>query len=196
MKNSLNIIEKYINLLEMREEKEELYIYHYTLKENLKMIKKNGLLSMYGLYKKEPKIYEKTIADYLERIKRKGYEIGSDIDSIENYFRKRKISTKFIYFSFWKIEEGLHKGRDEFMKGSIVIKINIKNLQRDWKYHLIHESNVTDILLKNIKEFCTKDSLEYQKKKGGRFLFSNIPHLAIETNNGIIPLKYLEIEKG
>lgn len=158
---------------------------HYTSKRNLPLIKKYGLLSPYALLKLDKKLFdEKFIV---------GYE---DIDTPEELFKKARdinLTEKSIFFAFKEVTPGLHKGRDEFIKDALMIRLPLRNLQKNWEYRLIIGREVEIISLKEVIKWCNEDFTKYEKRKGGRFLFSHIPHLAIDTEDGIISIEYLSL---
>ena len=185
------MINTYLTYLE--EQPNELYLYHYTL-ASMKSIKRHGLLSIYGLYQKDPNEYKKAIDNYMPRIKAKlGDKDEYSIEEIERFFKLRGLDIRGIFCSFWEMIPGLHNGRDNFVKKATLIRLSVNKLKTTWKYKLINANKVTDITYNDIKTYCNKDTLPYQKKKGGKFLFTNIPHLCIIPNDGIIPKTNLEI---
>jgi hypothetical protein len=181
----------YLNrLFEDRKLSNDLFIYHYT-NTKLSKINKQGILSLYGLYHKDPAAFEKAIQGYLPRIKAKiGKKDEYSIEDIDKFFKSRGLDIKSIFFSFWEIIPGLHKERDEFIKNANLIKINIKKLKSTWKYNLINASKVTTLPFNQIKKYCEMDSEKFQKKQGGKFIFTNIPHLAVIPPDGVIPKNF------
>ncbi len=75
----------------------------------------------------------------------------------------------------------------------ILTKVNLNVFKPDWTYYglgIISSFQWTPLTLKDVlKMKKTIDQKIFEKKKGGKFLFSNIPHLAIAPINGIIEPK-------
>ena len=181
------ILEKYLNELTTH------YIYHYTEKKNVPVIEKYGLLSLYGQYHKTPQLFEKNIENYKERIENFSKKKDFSIEDVERFFESRGTSIKSLFFSFWKIIPGLNKDRDNFVRQSELIQIDIESLKPTWKYTLISGSKTAKININDIIKFTNMNSIDFQKKKSSKFMFSKIPHLSIETNDGIIPKNLLII---
>lgn len=175
------------------EQSNDSYVYHYTM-ATTNQIKKNGLLSLYGLYHKNPKEYKRQIKKYLPRIESLlGYKGNYSLEDVMKFFKKRNLDMKSIFFSFWEVMPGLHKGRDEFINDATLVRVNIKHLKPSWGYNLITGGSSKPLSYNKIKTYCNMDSTPFQKKQGGRFLFSHIPHLSVIPDDGIIPIKFIEI---
>lgn len=176
-----HLLEKYLKNVEGKK-----YIFHYTNKKNIHIIRKYGLLSLYGQYKNTPDLFKQNIKNYKSRIEKYTGKSSFDINDVEKFFESRGLSIKMVFFSFWKIIPGLSKERDEFVNQSHLIKIDVKNLKPTWNYYLVLGPKITHVNIKEVFKYMDMNSTIFQKKKSSRFLFSKIPHLAINTNDGII----------
>lgn len=170
------------------------YIYHYTSKKNIPFIKKYGLLSLYGLFKKFPKLYENNIENYIDRIKKFSKKEDINFTDVESFFKSKGYSSKSIFFSFWEIIPGLNKDRDKFVKNSTKIMIDIKDLKNNWEYTLISGSKTSKIDKNVVLSYSKINSKKFQMIPGGKFYFSHIPHLAITSPDGVIHKNLLLME--
>lgn len=173
----------------------ELYLYHYFPKDKLVKIEKHGLLSLHALSSIDPKEFDKAIETYGDRARSvlKTDHIG--YNEIQKYLLLRNLDIRAIYFAFWEMTFGFHIGRDKFIKNAYVAKLPLSNLQDNSQYRLIVGHEIHSITIKDIYKYCLTDSTRYQKKPGGKFLFSHIPHIAVITKDGLIPRSKILIDK-
>lgn len=110
-----------------------------------------------------------------------------------------KNASKVIWFLCEPVTPGLHKERDEFVKHMILTKIPLDVFKSDWTYYglgTVSSRQWTPLTLKDVlKMKKTMNQKVFEKKKGGRFLFSHVPHLAIAPLDGRIDPKDIIFDK-
>lgn len=177
------------------------YLYSYIDKNNVNLIKKYGLLSLYGLYSVGlMDKFIKSASKYLDRGKIKKYhltidDVKDDPERFFNLFQKSngKNSHKVVWFLFQSITPDLHKERDVFLKYTILTQVPLDIFKSDWTYYTLGFRSTRQWTLITLKELKSIKKIFNQKiyemKKGGKFLFTNIPHLAIAPISGKIDPK-------
>lgn len=183
------------------------YLYSYIDKNNYQLIKKYGLLSLYGLY--HVGLIDKFVNSaekYLDRGRMERSHLSKDDlrKNPEIFFQlfdkaNGKNASKVIWFLCEPVTPGLHKERDKFVNQMILTKIPLDVFQPDWTYYglgIVSSRQWTPLTLKDVlKMKKTMNQKIFEKKKGGRFLFSHVPHLAIAPLNGRIDSKDIIFEK-
>jgi hypothetical protein len=179
------------------------YVYHYVFdKMNADSIKEHGLLSPRELLKKMPdEFHEKIYPSYKARAAK---ELGKPADKVtdknvlqyldsEAHDKNRLLGGKSLYFTFVPREQ-LHKDIRKKLKGCTEIKVPIEELKGATPY-LVDGSKVRKQTWQQIldPQFQKNVRADAKLEPDGRFLFSKIPHLAL--NVGKISPDRLEINK-
>jgi len=176
-----------------------LAVYQYIPKDMLPSVKKNGLLSLYGLYKLEMKDQFRTAAEkYLGRQKKK-LNIDDVVEDPTEFFKlyqqlNGKDAHKAIWFSMKPITPGISKNRDAYAKRKHLFKLPVSKLKKDWTYYGVEFPGMgydwKRISYDQMIDALQNMDMEKTERENNhpKLLFKGIPHLAICPPEGIIKI--------
>ena len=184
---------------------QQKYLVTYVPKESHAMVRRFGLLSLYGLVEfGRMDEFVDAAAKYIGRGKFQKVQKLSKEDIRNNpklfydlYAKVTGVSDayKSIWCVFKEITPGISKRRDLFVKNSIMIRVPIHKLKNDWSYYLIAIPGKGRKWIKVTRDQMLEFGEKYNQRKyeekfpnetKQNYAFSKIPHIAIAPTKGVI----------